>query len=129
MKALTIALILVATMADAQTITKARERHNRRVCALAKLPATCTQAEFNATGKANGTIYATDAAFRDAEIVKPRVDAESEASKAEALAKLSEAFQSLTPAKRVAVCTAAELPEPEEVALPCWRHPVPSSAP
>lgn len=113
MKTLTIAIILVASLADAQTITKARERHNRRVCALAGLPATCTQAQFDATGKANGTVYATDAAFRDAEIVKPSVDAESEASKAEAEAALLASFRSLTPAKRVAVCTAAELPDTE----------------
>lgn len=64
---------LLTTVATAQTISTLRTKHNRHVCALAGLPASCTQAEFDATGKANGTVYATDATFRDAVIVKRAV--------------------------------------------------------
>lgn len=108
MKRLTYAamiLVCLSALSEAQTVASMRGKHNARVCMAVKLAFTCTQAEATAAGS-EGTIYATDAAFRDGVMVKRVIDSEQEAEINEAAAILNRAFVKATKAERTAACAA-----------------------
>ena len=120
--AFVVALIVASPLfAQARrTVAEARADHNAAVCEAARQAKGCTQAQVDAAvaavptiGALPGTIYATDAAFRDGELLPAILAKRTEERNNRASELLNRAFQTLTPAKRVAVCTAAELPEPE----------------
>lgn len=115
--------LIVASPLIAQTrrtVAEARADHNAVVCEAARQAKGCTQAQVDAAvaavptiGALPGTIYATDAAFRDGELLPVILEAKTRERNNRASEALNRAFQSLTPAKRVAVCAAAELHDPE----------------
>ena len=112
-----VAGVMVADAQTRQTITAARADHNEAVCLAAKLTVGCTQAEVDAAVSVpKGTIYTTDPAYRDGVLLPEMLDRRTEAKNNRIYEAVSRAFQSLTPAERVAVCTAfprAKLADPE----------------
>lgn len=108
--------VLTFTVVNAQarqTIAEARATHNAAVCEAAKQAKGCNQASIPEGG---GTIYATDAAYRDGVLLPEMLDRHTEQRNNRIFEAVNRAFQSLTPAERVAVCTAfprAKLHDPE----------------
>ena len=117
MKPILILTLILATSASAQTrrtVAEARADHNEAVCLAAKQAKGCNQASIPEGG---GTIYAMDAAYRDGVLLPEMLDRHTEVRNNRIYEAVNRAFQSLTPAERVAVCTAfprAKLPEPEQ---------------
>lgn len=109
-------LALCSILVSAQTIGKTRDRWNAQACVSAGLPKSCLAAEFAAVPvdrRGGAVYYATDASFRDGELL-PNVLAErEERNTRDAAEALRRAFMTASPADRVAACTALKMPDPE----------------
>lgn len=119
--------VLIVSTSGAQTrrtVAELRADHNAEVCEAVGRAAGCTQADVTAAVAAAaaetpsrvlvaGTIYTDNNSFANAVLLPVVQDRRTEERNNRASGLLNRAFQNLSPAKRVAVCTAAELPNPE----------------
>lgn len=108
--ALLVSAVVVASIANAQnrrTVAETRAEHNAKVCKAAKQAKGCNQAQV----PEGGTIYATDAAFIDGELIPEILAKRAEERTSRAVEALYRWFLTASPADRVQACF--RLPDPE----------------
>lgn len=107
---LVLACAVSAIAQTRRTVAEARADHNAKVCEAAKQHKGCTQAQVT-EAKVEGTIYATDAAFRDGELLPEILAKRTEERTTRAAEALYRWFLTASPADRVQACF--RLPDPE----------------